>query len=70
VGGDGVALVADDDGEPLRVDPARGGEGVPEEASSADAVEHLGGAGLHPGALTCGEDDDSSRTGQAHAGSL
>ena len=58
VGGDQVALVPDDDGEVLGADGAGRGDRVAQQGPAPDPVQDLGGRGLHPGALTCGEDDD------------
>ncbi len=56
--GDEVAFVADDHEDVRRLQVPRGVQHVPEERSTPDAVQHLRQGGLHPGALSCGEDDD------------
>jgi hypothetical protein len=58
VRGDQVALVADHDGEVLGADRPGRGDRVADEGPTPDPVQDLGGGGLHPGALTGGEDDD------------
>ncbi|GAA2081211.1 hypothetical protein GCM10009780_18600 [Actinomadura alba] len=61
MGDDLLAAVTDHDDQALRFELAGRGQHVTEHAAAAQLVQDLGGAGLHPGALTGGEDDYSSR---------
>jgi len=70
VRGHEVTFVADHDGEVLRVDASCGSYRMAEERAPPDGVQDLGGGRPHPGALTCGEDDDSSRAERGHADAL
>ena len=58
VRGHRLAAVPDDDDGVLGVQAGGRGEDVAEHRASGEAVQDLGGAGLHPGALAGGEDDD------------
>lgn len=68
LGRDGLALVPDDDGDPLGVERGRRGEGVAEDGAPGEGVEDLGGGGAHPRALACSQDDDGGGTCIAHSG--
>ncbi len=70
VSSDRVPLVTDDDDGVLSAKGLGSGEHVPEQGASQERVEHLGGARLHPGALTRGEDDHGGRAAQGHSGWL
>jgi hypothetical protein len=59
---DEVALVTHDHLDVLSSRRTCGADGVAEERQPTDGVQDLGGRGLHPGAFTCGEDDDGSRS--------
>jgi hypothetical protein len=67
---DAVALVADHHADVLGPGLPGGPDRVADQRQATDAVQNLGCRGLHPGALTRGEDDDSSRAGGAHAREL
>src|SRR5690606_31463473 len=60
-----LAAVADDHHEPFGTQFAGGGQYVAEHGSPAQLVQHLGGAGLHPGALARGENDDGGRAARS-----
>ena len=58
--------VPDHDREPLGGEVARGRERVPEQGPPAQRVQHLGGAGLHPGALAGGKHHNRGQGSFAH----
>ncbi len=70
VGGDQVTLVPDHDRQVLGLGLTGRGDRVADQRAAGDAVQHLGGCGLHPGALASGEDDDGGQAGVAHARGL
>jgi hypothetical protein len=56
--------------QPVRLKFAGRRERVPEHAAPAQAVQHLGNPGFHPGALACGQDNHSDGARFAHAAGL
>ncbi len=60
--------VTDHHDEPPGFELRGGGQHMADHAPPAQLVEDLGGTGLHPCALTCGEDDHGSRAAGTHFG--
>jgi hypothetical protein len=62
--------VPDDYEQPVRPDPARRRQRVPEQAATTDPMKNFGCRRLHAGAFASGEDDDGRRPGVTHVRSL
>ena len=69
VGDDGVALVTHNDDEVLGLEPPGRGNGVVQQAATADPVQDLGGDRSHTSSLACGHNDDSGGCGGGHVSS-
>ena len=69
VGDDGVALVTHNDDEVLGLQPPGRGDGVVQQAATADPVQDLGGDRSHTSSLACGHDDDGGGCGWRHVSS-
>ncbi len=71
-----LALVADHRDEVFRLERLGGGDDVPDQAATADGVQHLRGLGPHPRPAACREQDHGSGTwgywvgGFGHLGGL
>ena len=55
--GHGVRAMAGDDDHAGRLQRAAGSKGVVQHRHAGKRVQHLGQVGVHPGAETCGQDD-------------
>src|SRR3972149_6018398 len=58
----GAGTMADDNGDPFRLKPLRGPQGVQEQGLSAERMEHFGKARFHPRTLPRGQKDDPKIT--------
>ncbi|GLH98294.1 hypothetical protein Pa4123_35690 [Phytohabitans aurantiacus] len=61
-----LGAVANDHDRALRAERLGGRENVADEGATEQRVQHLWERGLHPFALTGGENDDGARAGRGH----
>ena len=54
----GICLMSNDYGDTARTQLSGGPKDVVDHRKTGNPMKHFGSAGLHPGALACGKDDD------------